>query len=393
MDAKGFSRDFDTILVFRKSDKFKHSPIRFTQNQEQFSFIDEKLQKRYRRRSWRKEGSGSRRQDRPNLFYGILAPDQTEIYPIKPDGTEGRWRGDKNHYNDLLDANLIEWVQSNNRWQVYVKQFFDEEATQPPSTVWLHEDFGNNHEAIEELKKIFGYAPFETPKPTRLLQKILQIACANSGIVMDSFAGSGSTGHAVLKQNAEDGGNRHFILVELDNNIATNITAMRLRRGSQGYTFRDQKSNEKHEPGLGSGFRYCELGPTLFDPSGQIRPEVSYADLAQHVYFIETGSPLSPPSSLGKGDVGLGPTNENGAGGLGPLLGIHNGTAVYLLYNGILKDKSLKGGNVLTAEVLAGLPAHAGPSVIYGTGCRLSPHRLIDLNIVFKQIPYEIREK
>jgi adenine-specific DNA-methyltransferase len=199
-------------------------------------------------------------------------------------------------------------------------------------------------------------------------------------IIMDSFAGSGTTGHAVLQMNSEDGGSRRFILVEMDKNIAENITAERLKRVAQGYTYKDQKGNLKTEEGLGGAFRYCELGAPLFDAEGQIREEVRYSDLAQHIYFIETGQPIPPPFPQGKG-------------ALGPLLGVHNGTAVYLLYNGVLKDKKANGGNVLTRSVLQSLPAHDGAKIIYGTGCLLSEAKLRELGITFRQIPYEVKAR
>ena len=254
-----------------------------------------------------------------------------------------------------------------------------------PKSLWFREEVGDNQEARTELKKIFfekaGNEIFQTPKPTRLIQRILQIATNPGDLVLDSFAGSGTTGQAVLQQNAQpgDGGKRRFILVELDKNIADQITAERLKRVSQGYTYLDQKGNQKSEAGLGGGFRYCELGATLFDPAGQIRSEVSYLDLAQHVYFIESGAPL-PAVPAGERETF-------------PLLGVYNGTAVYLLYNGVLKDKNPRGGNVLTHETLASLPHYDGQKIIYGTGCRIGEQRLRDLGILFKQIPYEIRER
>jgi adenine-specific DNA-methyltransferase len=151
----------------------------------------------------------------------------------------------------------------------------------------------------------------------------------------------------------------------MDNNICENITAKRLSRVAQGYN---------KIPALGGGFRYCELGEPLFDERGNIRQTVGFADLARHVYFTETGEPL-PVSAT--------PNS--------PLLGIHNGLAVYLLYNGILKDKSQRGGNVLTTSVLAGLPVHHGPKVIYGTACRMDQARLRRAGIVFKQLPYKLK--
>jgi site-specific DNA-methyltransferase (adenine-specific)/adenine-specific DNA-methyltransferase len=184
-------------------------------------------------------------------------------------------------------------------------------------------------------------------------------------LVLDSFAGSGTTGHAVLAQNAVDGGSRRFILVEMDNNICRNITAQRLSRVSQGCN---------DIPALGGGFRFCELGEPLFDERGNIRSTVRFSDLARHIYFTETGEPLPDTATLDSS-----------------LLGVHNSTAVYLLYNGILKDKTVKGGNVLTTAILAALPSHAGPKVIYGTACRIDHERLRREGIVFKQLPYKLR--
>ena len=154
--------------------------------------------------------------------------------------------------------------------------------------------------------------------------------------------------------------------------IARDITAERVRRVAQGYT------NAKGEcvEGLGGGFRYVRLGEKLFDEQGRINePQVCFADLARHVYFSETGEPL-PRERIGKS----------------PLLGVTSqGVAVYLLYNGILKDKTVDGGNVLTNATLAFLPHHDGPRVIYAAGCRLSTARRVRENIYFKQTPYAIK--
>ncbi len=222
--------------------------------------------------------------------------------------------------------------------------------------------------------RVIEEVPFTTPKPTRLIKHVLRIATNSSDLVLDSFAGSGTTGHAVLQLNTEDGGNRRFILVEMEPHIARSITTERLRRAIEGYSWTGQRGKVNHEEGLGGGFRYCELGATLFDHQGQIRDEVTFADLAQHVFFTETGEPL-PQAAID--DT--------------PLLGVADGVAVYLLYNGILRDKTLDGGNVLTRAALASLPLHEGPKVIYGNGCLLSSAFLQQTHITFRQIPYEVR--
>ncbi|MBV6400598.1 MAG: hypothetical protein CNIPEHKO_00891 [Anaerolineales bacterium] len=251
-----------------------------------------------------------------------------------------------------------------------------------PESIWFFKDVGHSQEGKKEIIKLLPEAEdvFTTPKPARLIQQVIQIATDRDDIIMDSFAGSGTTGHAVLQMNKEDGGNRRFILVEMDENISKNITAERLKRVSQGYEWKDQKGNKKKEEGLGGGFRYCTLGETLFDAEGQIQKEVTFEDLARHVYFTETGMPLPNP-----------PPFPKGKGAVGPLLGVHNGVAVYLLYNGILKDKSRNGGNVLTRPLLAELPEHEGAKVIYGNGTLLSENTLRSLNITFRQVPYEVK--
>ena len=186
-----------------------------------------------------------------------------------------------------------------------------------------------------------------------------------------------------MQLNKQDKGNRRFILVEIEPKIARYITAERVRRVVQGYDKAGLAAGQStgggplaplRVEGLGGGFRFCELGEPLFDESGHIRESVRFPDLARHVYFTETGEPLPRervPNS--------------------PKIGEHNGRAVYLLYNGILGDKSANGGNVLTRAVLSKLPPFDGPRVIYGAGCLLGTDRLRAERVSFRQTPYEIK--
>lgn len=193
-------------------------------------------------------------------------------------------------------------------------------------------------------------------------------------IVLDSFAGTGTTGHATLGLNKDDNTKRRFVLIEMDQDICADITSHRLRMSVEGYSYAHPKSGRITIPGLGGGFRYCTLGKPLFREDGSISADVSFADLAAHIHFSEFGEPIpSRPS------------------GKSPVLNVRNGIALCLLFNGILGDRSLSGGNVLTSSVLNHLPAHNGTRVIYGEGCRLGTARLRRENIVFKQIPYDIK--
>jgi len=240
MDSKGFSFDYDQVLVYAKD---KEEVILATQiaeqNAAQFSYTEPVTGRKARVRTLRKEGSESLRSDRENGWYGIEAPDGKMIYPIRPDGREGRWRWEEATY--LLEkkkspSKVLIQKNAEDKWEVCVKQYFKGEAERPISTIFRNTEFGHTHEAAEEIKRIFGDAVFATPKPVALIAGILDLALQTDGIVLDSFAGSGTTAHAVLEANEKDGGNRKFILVECED-YADSITAERVRRVINGYAF------------------------------------------------------------------------------------------------------------------------------------------------------------
>jgi adenine-specific DNA-methyltransferase len=206
--------------------------------------------------------------------YSITAP-SGRVIAGPPKGMY--WRVSKESFEEMNKDNRIWWGKAGGNVP-RIKRFLTEvQEGVVPQTIWFHQEVGNTQEAKKEIVKIIPDETdvFITPKPTRLLQRIFQIATNPGDLVLDSFAGSGTTGDVVLQMNKEESGNRRFILVEIDNNIAQNITAERLKRVTQGYTYKDQKGKKKKEEGLGGGFRYCELGVTLFDAGGQIREEMT----------------------------------------------------------------------------------------------------------------------
>lgn len=307
--------------------------------------------------------------ERPNLYYPIKHPHTgKDIWPSR----RRVWAFDPAAHQRNVQEKRI-WWGSRDTSRPRVKKYLGEvQDGIVPSTWWTRDLAGDNQDARRELRALMHdeNIDFQTPKPVRLLKRILEIGTDVHSMVLDSFAGSGSTGHAVFKQNADDGGNRRFILVEMEPSVAREITAERLKRVALGYT------NGKGEvvPGLGGGFRFCELGETLFEADGSIRSTVKFADLAAHVFFAEMREPLPAP-----------------ADGQTPLIGVARGTAVYLLYNGVLKDKDPKGGNVLTTATLRLLPPHDGPKVVYGTACTLGAGTLKRHGVTFRQIPYEVK--
>ena len=308
---------------------------------------------------------------RPNLHYDLIDP-ETGISYDKP--AKG-WRYDRNTMSRLMTEGKVIFPPTPTG-RPRKKQFLAElmtEFTGYPSIVGTA---CYTNDGTKELIGIFGESPFDFPKNTKLLMELIEQATDKNSIILDSFGGSGTTAHAVLKQNAEDGGNRRFILVEMDEGIARDVTAERVRRVAQGYT---NAKGEKIE-GLGGSFQFCRIGKDLFDPRGHIDKDVRFAELANFVWFMETGMGLPPArASKRKADTG------------NPLLGVHDGRAVYLLYNGILKDRSIDGGNTLTTPLLEQLPPHDGPRVIYAARCAIGEARLRSLDITFRKLPYDLR--
>ena len=139
-----------------------------------------------------------------------------------------------------------------------------------PVTIWTHEVAGDNHIGRDELKELVPEHLFDSPKPISLLSLVLQLGAERDSIVLDAFAGSGTTGHAVLAQNKLDGGSRRFICIEMDESICRNVTVPRLRRVIDGYQPASvaRQGETNRVSGLGGGFRFCRLGIPLVDDAG-----------------------------------------------------------------------------------------------------------------------------
>lgn len=272
------------------------------------------------------------------------------------------WKNIEEVFLELVADNRI-WFGKNGKGMPRRKTFLSESEGQTPWSWWPNSEVGHTQESKKEINALFGAEEaFDTPKPERLLQRILHIATNPGDLVLDSFLGSGTTAAVAHKMG------RRYIGIELGEHAVTHCVP-RLRKvidGEQGGI-----SAAVNWQG-GGGFRFYKLGDSIFDEDGAIRESITFPQLAAHVWFCETGVPFS-----GTGDS--------------PLLGIHDGTAYYLLYNGILGDKRPQGGNVLTRRVQAELPAFDGPKIIYGERNMLSPARLKELDIVFKQTPYDIK--
>lgn len=275
------------------------------------------------------------------------------------------WAFSPRKYAELLADKRISFGEDGNG-RPSIKRFLKEiSAGVIPQTVWTHQEVGHNQDASREIRDIFGDSPFSTPKPESLLHRLLHIATNPADLVLDSFLGSGTTAAVACKMG------RRWIGIEMGDHARTHCIP-RLQKvidGEQGGI-----SEAVNWQG-GGGFRFCTLGDAAFDAHGRINSVVRFATLAAFVWHFEIGEPGQQTFDK-------------------PLLGIYNGTAYYLLYNGILGDRRPASGNVLTHAVLQAINdifPHAGHKVIYGETTRLGAARLAAESITFKQIPYDVK--
>ena len=242
-----------------------------------------------------------------------------------------------------------------------------------PTNLFEYKDVGHTDEATKEVLKVFdGQSPFATPKPERLIKRVLEIATDECDLVLDSFLGSGTTAAVAHKMG------RRWIGIEMGDHAKTHC-AVRMKKvvdGEQGGISKSVKWQG------GGGFRYYELGEAILKEDGSLTGDISFEVMAAHVWFSETKTPYAGDKKS-------------------TVLGVHEGTAYVLLYNGILKDRSVNGGNVLTRKTLEVIQADlaaredARPSeyekiVVYGEACRLMASTLQALKIEFRQTPYDL---
>lgn len=249
---------------------------------------------------------------------------------------------------------------------------------QPPDVFLSPKIVGFNKDGTSELRDIFGEGGvFPQPKPVKFIKFLLELLRSKDAIILDSFAGSGTTGHAVLAQNREDGGNRQFILVELESQIAQEITAVRLQRVIEGYASKKEGSLQRLFGSDKETFAYYHVGETFLE-----RQEIPFHEMAQYLFFKETGSPVETDTvrALMEGDSPSYATCTTPERYQRAFLGSVEGVGVYLLNN----------DDVLNDELIERLPRHDGRRIIHCGGTQLSIGMLKDRGITFRQMPYNL---
>ena len=317
--------------------------------------------RRYRDRLLKKNGRNSLRKDRPTMYFPLTAPDGTEVYPIHDNGEDARWAMGLEGIKRQIDAGTLIWKKRTRLgkevWEPYTREFAPERPTRPYPSIWG--DLPTMRQAKSVLRNIFDTSDlFDTPKPTELIERLLQILSDSNAIVLDSFAGSGTTAHAVLNMNKADGGHRKFILVEMED-YADSITAERVKRVIDGYG-----EGKNAVEGTGGGFSYYELGePVLIGEN--LNESVGIEKIREYIWYTETKTAYISP-------VGDDPY----------YLGKRGNTGYYFYYE---PDKI----TVLDRAFLSRVKKTGG-YVIYADRCALSDAKLLEFGVIFKKIPRDI---
>ncbi|WP_166211307.1 site-specific DNA-methyltransferase [Cognatiluteimonas telluris] len=318
---------------------------------------------RYRDRLLKKNGANSLRSDRPTMFFPIKGPDGTDVLPIHDNGEEARWAKGAEAVNvHIADGTLI-WKEREKLgrvvWEPYTREYAPEDPSRPWPTIWA--DLPTMRQAKAFLRDIFHTADlFSTPKPVELIERVLRVVGDKNAVVLDFFAGSGTTAHAVANLNAEDGGTRKFILVSSteatedtpDKNLCRDVCAQRVRKVLGGYT------NAKGEAiaGLGGGFAYLRARRV---PQHRLAVKLEHAEIWNALQLLH-GLPLAPWTM----------------GGFGHADG--------MAYLADFRDASL-------ARLHAWLPAAPADAALYGW----APERLRELapELDVRPIPEFLRER
>ena len=362
--TSGFISDMhDHIICYARSVKdFKvHKIPRTTEQEAPYRNPDDDPRGR-----WRAQDLSASKPYKAGIFV-IIGPHGQKFRPPP----NRYWRMNKDQYREWLADDRITFGKSG-RGRPMLKRFLSEaQEGLTPNTWWNHSFAGHNKAATLELKALHdGRAPFDTPKPSRLIRRILQIATDPDSIVLDSFAGSGTTAHAVLAQNREDGGTRRFILVECED-YADTITAERVRRVMKGVP---TAKDDALKAGLGGTFSYFELGRPMRQESlldGSHLP--SWEKLASYIFFTATGQEFDPAET----------NRETG------FVGCTASHDVFLVYEPDVDElKSL----ALSLPMARALPAGSRRKLVFAPTKYLDREFLHKYRIDFQQLPFQIYE-
>ena len=378
------------VAYTRDSSQFRAGKIPLTE--EQLAEYNEFAQdgRRFRPLGLRKRGALSRREDRPNLHYPIYVNTKdgsihleeqkglVRVVPMLSDGTEGVWRWGKPKVSleseNLFGRQVRRRETGEREWDIFEIDYLEDSDGRLFPSIWSGPEF-NNEAGTDQVKEVLGKGAFNYPKPVDLIKHVILLADVQDGLILDSFAGSGTTAQAIMELNHSDSQNRRFVLVQArqdsngevaeNENICRDITAKRARRVSQSY--------QEFPNGHATSFSYARLGEPLFDRFHGFKEgaEPPFEELARYIFYTETSSAFDPKQIDEK--TGF--------------IGKHGRTSYYLLYNAN-REEDLP----LTRGWLeATMKADPGQNVVYAERLLVRPRDLTEFNAKARQVPFNLR--
>lgn len=311
-------------------------------------------------------------EERKEGYFEVVSPRTGKKFNV-PKGKH--WVYSKENLFGLIEENRIYFGKDGNAFPRLKRFFSDVQKGRKPDTLWLSKEVGHNQEAKRELKALFGnieYVDKQTPKPVRLIDRVLKLSSGKNSIVLDSFAGSGTTMHAVMQLNSEDGGNRKCIMVQMPENseaepgknVCRDITRERVKLAVEKY-------------GFNSGFKYLRLGPPI-DPETMLDGDLpTYQQFAEYVYYLATGGHLADKSKVDASKH---------------LVGMEGGQAVYLIYEQDI-DKLTRLALTLQIAELIVKQSPGKRRVVFAPSCFLDEEYMTAMQIEFVSVPYNLFER
>jgi adenine-specific DNA-methyltransferase len=372
-DAKHFSSDHEyVIVVAKRKDCWLPRKLKRTEAQlANYKNPDQDLRGAWNSVTYTCNKSAD---ERPNLYHPITNPNTGEV--IWPKKTAA-WKFDAARHTENEQNALIYWGADGKSKMPRFKKFLSEMGDVVPRSFLNYSDFGHTQEARTELLNIAEDSPFATPKPSRLIAKLISIGSDKNATILDSFAGSGTTAHAVLKLNAQDGGSRRFILCEMMD-YAETITAERVRRVMNGYG-----EGSKAVAGTGGAFDYYSVGAALFKEDKNLNEDVGEVVIRDYVTYTEN---IHPTAKCGQDVTHIAQQVSRYALGA-------SDTALWLFYYERNRITTLNLDFLATLNIKA-LLKNGGKRpeqfIIYADKCALDKDFLYEHGITFKRIPRDI---
>jgi adenine-specific DNA-methyltransferase len=359
---------------------------------------EDKVLKRYRKedengQKWReidlrKTGDNDLREDRINLFYYFLFNNKTkqfyptreekipkgfiQIKPVREDGKEGNWRWELNTAKDKIDVLFPKLMPKRKVWSVFEMDYFEADDKIKPTTAWTKKEFNSERGTESFVELGFDKNDFPKPKPVGLIRHILEFATDKNSIILDSFAGSGTTAQAVLELNNDDGGKRKFILVQMPEstvsepkkNICKDLTRERIKRAIDNFDYK-------------SSFKYLRVGIPLDAESMLDGKLPTYKQFAEYVYYLCTGDNLDDIKAINEKDC---------------FVGKFGNSVIYLIYKQDFDKLTRLALNLTLAEkIKKDYPKKK--VIVYAPACFLDEEYLDENQIHFVSIPYDLFQR